>query len=368
MSAWLASASPSGSYSSRAAKPSWMPGVGITRTGLAAWRAACSATGMMLLLLGRMTTCSPGAASMAASRSAVDGFIDWPPLTTWWTPRDRKMRRMPVAGADRHHRAPHRLGRGLGLGLGAGRLPYPPLLFDLLPEVGDPDAAGPAGLQGRLDGGADVVGVDVAVPQAFAAHHDDRVAQTRPHLAEGREGLVGRFQQVHDLVAQARRLATPVRGRRRQPSGARGRPGRPALAASGSGRPAATWRKASSSRTNPAPPASTTPAVLSTGSSSGVRARAVGRPAGAASSTASRSGALGRRRGRAVGGGSRPRSGSSPPPGSGRPGRRRRRRAGQAVGEHAGVDSVVLRTASARPLRICDRITPELPLAPMSDP
>ena len=202
MSAWLASASPSGSYSSSAANPSWMPGVGMTRTGLAAWRAACSATGMMFLLLGRMTTCSPGAASMAASRSAVDGFIDWPPLTTWWTPSDRKMRRMPspVQTAT----TAQRTGSGvrLGLGLGAGRLAYPPLLLDLLPQVGHPDAAGPAGLEGRLDGGADVVGVDVAVPQAFAAHHDDRVAQTRPHLPERRQGLVGRFQQVHDLVAR----------------------------------------------------------------------------------------------------------------------------------------------------------------------
>ena len=34
MRATLASASPSGSYSSRAAKPSWMPRVGMTRTGL----------------------------------------------------------------------------------------------------------------------------------------------------------------------------------------------------------------------------------------------------------------------------------------------------------------------------------------------
>ena len=49
---------------------------------------------------------------------------------------------------------------------------------------------------------ADVVGVDVAVPQPFAAHHDDGVAEPGPHLFERPHGVVGRLEEVHDLVAQ----------------------------------------------------------------------------------------------------------------------------------------------------------------------
>ncbi len=48
----------------------------------------------------------------------------------------------------------------------------------------------------------DVVGVDVAVPQAFAAHHHDGVPDARPHLFEGPHGVVGGLEEVHDLVAQ----------------------------------------------------------------------------------------------------------------------------------------------------------------------
>ena len=44
-------------------------------------------------------------------------------------------------------------------------------------------AFGPTGVERRLDGGADVVGVDVAVPEAFAADDHDRVADAGPHLA-----------------------------------------------------------------------------------------------------------------------------------------------------------------------------------------
>ena len=232
---------------------------------------------------------------MAASRSAVEGFIDWPPLTTWWTPSERKMRRMPspVQTATTAQRTGSRV--RLRLGVGAGGLAHPPLLFDLLPQVGDPDAAGPARLQRRLDGGADVVGVDVAVPQALPAHHHDRVTQTGPDLAERRERLVGRLEQVHDLVPRSGGPYLPcMPGLPGHPPGSirssgQDRPGRRLHRQSGSGRPAATWRRASSRRTNPAPPASTTPAVLSTGSRSGVRARADRAAWSAASRTATRS-------------------------------------------------------------------------------
>ena len=51
-------------------------------------------------------------------------------------------------------------------------------------------------------GGADVVGVDVAVPDAVAADDHDRVADARPHVLERGDGLVRRLEEVHDLVAQ----------------------------------------------------------------------------------------------------------------------------------------------------------------------
>ena len=81
------------------------------------------------------------------------------------------------------------------LGPAPGRahaLAHPALLLDLLVEVGHPDAVRPPGVHAGLDGRADVVGVDVAVPQAVAADHDDGVADAGPHLLEGLDGVVGR--------------------------------------------------------------------------------------------------------------------------------------------------------------------------------
>ncbi len=61
---------------------------------------------------------------------------------------------------------------------------------------------GPPGIERRLDRGADVVGVDVAVPQALAADDDDRVADAGPHVLEGGDRVVGRVEEVHDLVTE----------------------------------------------------------------------------------------------------------------------------------------------------------------------
>ena len=66
----------------------------------------------------------------------------------------------------------------------------------LLDQVGDPDLAGPAGVHPRLDGRPRCHRVDVAVPYACAPHHHDRVADARPHLFEGADGVVGRLEQV----------------------------------------------------------------------------------------------------------------------------------------------------------------------------
>jgi hypothetical protein len=69
------------------AKASATPRVGTTLTVRDVWASTCSATGMMFLLFGRMTTWSAGTRSTMASSSAVDGFIDWPPATMPCTPR-----------------------------------------------------------------------------------------------------------------------------------------------------------------------------------------------------------------------------------------------------------------------------------------
>ena len=130
-------------------------------------------------------------------------------------------------------------------------------------------------------GGADVVGVDVAVPDAVAADHHDRVADAGPHVLERRDGLVGRLEEVHDLVAQVGEVRRR-RGRRRRagvpwPSASASSASTIALAVAGLGhaagrRPRGAARRAAAAR--PVPPASTTPASASTGSSSGVRASA----------------------------------------------------------------------------------------------
>ena len=146
---------------------------------------------------------SPGAASMAASRSAVEGFIDCPPLTTWWTPSDRKMRRMPSPVHTATDGAADRCVRRLQSPT-AGRPP---------PAPNAPPRPAPTGRRPGSGGGGppplpasmaapDVVGVDVAVPQTVAADTTIESPETGPHLTERRDRLVGRFEQVHDLVTE----------------------------------------------------------------------------------------------------------------------------------------------------------------------
>ena len=94
-----------------------------------------------------------------------------------------------VTGADGDDRGGHRRGADDAVQLGGG-VADPALLLDLLEQVGHPDLAGAAAVQGGLDGVADVVGVDVAVPEAVAADDHDRVADAGPHVLERRDGRV----------------------------------------------------------------------------------------------------------------------------------------------------------------------------------
>jgi len=72
-----------GSYSSNAARPSWIPGVSTTYTGFVDSPRTCSATATMFLLSGRITTSLPGTDSTTSRICSVEGFIDWPPATMW---------------------------------------------------------------------------------------------------------------------------------------------------------------------------------------------------------------------------------------------------------------------------------------------
>ncbi len=181
---------PTGRRSPRRCDP-----VGTTRTVLPASASTWSATGRMFLLLGRITTSAEPTDSTAFTRSAVAGFMVCPPTTRWWTPSERKMRPMPSPETTATTLV---VGGGpVALAAGSGprrahALAHPALLLDLLVEVGHPDPVRPARVHAGLDGRADVVGVDVAVPQPVAADHHDGVADAGPHLLERLDGVVGR--------------------------------------------------------------------------------------------------------------------------------------------------------------------------------
>jgi hypothetical protein len=60
-----------------------------------------------------------------------------------------------------------------GVGRFEGTLAHPTLLDDLLGQIRHANLAGPPGVEGRFDRGADVVGVNVAVVETVAADDDD---------------------------------------------------------------------------------------------------------------------------------------------------------------------------------------------------
>jgi hypothetical protein len=201
----FSAASASGSYTISAASASGIVRVGTTTTVFDVRASTCSATGMMFLLLGSITTWSALTCSTTSSSSAVDGFSVWPPVTMPCTFRFENSSASPsplhtatTAVVTGGSPAPARLGVvALQLGLAQGVL-----LGDLLEQVGHPDLLRPATeVERDLDGGADVVGVDVAVPQAVAADDDDRVADRSPPLLEGLDARRRQVEEVHDLVA-----------------------------------------------------------------------------------------------------------------------------------------------------------------------
>ena len=209
----------SGSYTMSAASASGMVRVGTTTTVFDVSASTCSATGMMFLLFGRITTWSALTCSTVSSSSAVDGFSVWPPVTMPCTLRLAKSSASPsplqtatTAVVTGGRPAPARVGtcwpamRRLAVGV---------LLGDLLEQVGHPDLLrATVEVERDLDRRADVVRVDVAVPEAVAADDDDRVADRTPALLERLDPVVDEIHEVHDLVP----LLADVELARRRPT------------------------------------------------------------------------------------------------------------------------------------------------------
>ena len=192
-----------------------MEPVATTRTVLSVSASTCSATGRMFLLLGRITTSSDPTDSTAFTRSAVAGFMVWPPTTWWCTPSERKMRPMP---------SPDTTATTLVVGGGPkpsteGPAPGAPTFSRTQRSSSTCSSRSVTRIRCGLPisiaasmAAADVVGVDVAVPHPVAPDDDDGVADAGPHVLEPFDGVVGRGEQVHDLVAE---IADRVLRRRR---------------------------------------------------------------------------------------------------------------------------------------------------------
>ena len=135
----------------------------------------------MFLLFGSTITPSAAHASTAARICAVDGFIDCP---SGHDLLDTQAHEKPLHAVTDGHCDD----AGRDLHIGGRRLLADPCLFltilDLLEEVRHPDLRRFADVDPRFDGGADVVGVHVAIPDAVATHDHDRVAQRAPRRLE----------------------------------------------------------------------------------------------------------------------------------------------------------------------------------------
>ena len=85
-----------------------------------------------------------------------------------------------------------------------------PLQRDLLGEVGDPHAVGATGGDPGLDRRADVVDVDMDVPQSLTADDHQRVAERGERAPEAGDRVVLGVEQVHHLVRRPVRVEVGV--------------------------------------------------------------------------------------------------------------------------------------------------------------
>ena len=70
----------------------------------------------------------------------------------------------------------------------------------------------PSSSSADLDCGADVVGVDVAVPQPIATDHHDRVPDFAPRLLELLNAFVEKIDEIHHLIAQFADIDASIHG------------------------------------------------------------------------------------------------------------------------------------------------------------
>ncbi len=179
-----------GSCTASAAMPCTCARVGITTTctprSSASW-AAASAAPIESGSLGSTMTSSAPVASIAARIWPVLGPAPRAALDDLGPGLGEQLDETR-AGSDDHQLAPATLGALLA---GARHL---------LGEVGDLDPAGRTGPDAGLDRGTDVVDVDVHVPEALTADHDEGVAERCQGLAERRDGVVVGVEEVHHLV------------------------------------------------------------------------------------------------------------------------------------------------------------------------
>ena len=80
----------------------------------------------------------------------------------------------------------------------------------MLTEVGHANVARTSRVNRCLDGGADVVSVDVTVVEPVTADDHDRIADARPDLAKSVHRRVVGVEQVHDFVTKLRDIAFVV--------------------------------------------------------------------------------------------------------------------------------------------------------------
>ena len=272
------SAFASGSNAISAASPACSDVVGTTRTSFDEWSAACSAAMITFLLFGSTTTSGAPAASIASTRSAVDGFIVSPPSTTC-APALSNSARLPAPEATATTAARLLARRdGVQQALLA--------LMRLLVHVRDLDAADRAARDAERQRATGVVGVHVHLQRRAVADDEQRVAELLELRLERVEIEVVAFDDEDRAVAVLRKLLMDrVDADLLLPLGRLGQ----RLAADGG-------CDAAHDLDEPAAPASTTPASRSTGSISRVAVTASSPAATISGSVAPRSAASAIRR------------------------------------------------------------------------
>ena len=75
-------------------------------------------------------------------------------------------------------------------------------MLEFFEQVGDPDLVRATNGDAGFDAAADVVAVDMAVPNAVAANDHDRVADLGPCRAELVDAVIVCVEEEHDLVPE----------------------------------------------------------------------------------------------------------------------------------------------------------------------